>query len=130
MDLVDRVVHVYSQNISTLAARADNSAAAISEGEAFRRPQGAFPIGLVGELDLTVIFVPAQAKDTLSERDLSRGCKRSPRRSGIRCWGSTHTAWARSHPENLTGLLRGSGLPGLDRKPTDRPQPHQQISAP
>jgi len=76
------MVHVSTQNLSTLASRADNSAAVISEGVAFRRPQGAFPIDRVDELDLSVIFIPAQAKDPLNGRGLSRGCKQSLRRSG------------------------------------------------
>ena len=43
MDLGDRMAHVYAQNLSTLAAGADDPVAALSEGVAFRRPPGVFP---------------------------------------------------------------------------------------
>ena len=43
MDLGDRMAHV--QDLSTLAAGADNVAAAIAEGVALRRPPGVFLAG-------------------------------------------------------------------------------------
>ena len=45
MDLGDRIAQAYAQNLSTLAAGAGNSVAALSEAVALRRPLGVLPAG-------------------------------------------------------------------------------------
>ena len=45
MDLGDRMTHARAQDLSTFAAGADDPAAAIAEGVAFRRPPGVFSAG-------------------------------------------------------------------------------------